>query len=182
MNKNSTPEEILKESLPEIIKAAKYCIEYRKNNGGCLGYPAAILLFTIVDSIGSYFYKNKEIENITKKKEDYINSDSWEHFKILKTNYFNQNLSPKNIKDIYYNFRCKLSHNTVLGKDSRMIIDNTAGNIFTFKKKSDGEEEIIISINKLFKLCEEAVNKFLKKVDIIVSHSEQKKKILGKKN
>ena len=52
---------LLRESLPEFLEAARYCVEFSKNagwghgqGGGCLGYPAAALLFSIADSIGSY--------------------------------------------------------------------------------------------------------------------------------
>ena len=63
------PSSMLKESLPETLKAATFCSEYRKTDdtwgdyktGGCLGYPAAILLFSIIDSIGSYFRHNKNL-------------------------------------------------------------------------------------------------------------------------
>ena len=64
---------MLYESLPEMLLVAKYCIEFRKDTSiwpapGCYGYPAALILLSIVDSIGSYV-ENGNVEN---------------HFKILK--------------------------------------------------------------------------------------------------
>ena len=78
---HETPSSMLKESLDETLDAAKYCVEYKKLDkkwgefatGGCLGYPSAILLFSLIDSIGSYFRKNKTFEVlIDSKNENYL--------------------------------------------------------------------------------------------------------------
>ena len=45
---------LLKDSLPEFLKAAELCLSYRKPDGGSLGCPAAGLMFSIADSLGSY--------------------------------------------------------------------------------------------------------------------------------
>jgi hypothetical protein len=182
VNKNAMPIEILKVSLPEIIEAAKFCVNHRKKNGGCLGYPAAILLFSIIDSIGSYFKENNNIKIIIDGKSNITIKKASEHFRILNSKYFNQNLSARNIEKIYSDFRCCLTHNSVLAIGSSMTISNNSGNVFEIRKKPHDEDEIIISITDLFNLCEDAVNKFLKEADIIVPNSEQNKKILGKKN
>jgi hypothetical protein len=59
---------MLKESLPEYLKAAEFCINYRKDKtyghdqeGGCLGYPGTSLMFCILDTIGSYYRGRKDI-------------------------------------------------------------------------------------------------------------------------
>ena len=45
---------MLRESLPEMLLVAKYCIEFRKDTSiwsasGCYGYPAALILLSIAD-------------------------------------------------------------------------------------------------------------------------------------
>jgi hypothetical protein len=58
-----TSASMLKESLPEFLEVANYCADHRKTEekwgefkkGGCLGYPGAVILFSIIDSIGSYY-------------------------------------------------------------------------------------------------------------------------------
>ena len=95
---------MLQESLPEMLLVAKYCIEFPKDTAiwpapGCYGYPAALLLLSIADSIGSYV-ENGNVEN---------------HFKILKnSDYYGLNLSDDELKIVYDNYRNLLSHHTVI--------------------------------------------------------------------
>jgi len=95
---------MLSESLPEMLLVAKYCIEFRKDTNiwpapGCYGYPSALLLLSIADSIGSYIEKGS-VEN---------------HFKVLNnTAYYGLSLSDNELKIIYNNYRNLLSHNTAM--------------------------------------------------------------------
>lgn len=95
---------MLQESLPEMILVAKYCIEFSKKVPPwpahcCYGYPAALLLLSIADSIGSYIEKGN-IKN---------------HFKILNnTDYYGLDLSDDELEIIYDNYRNLLSHHTVM--------------------------------------------------------------------
>jgi hypothetical protein len=52
---------MLRESLPEYLLVADWCVRYQKDAswgadqvGGRLGYPAAVMLFCIADTIGSF--------------------------------------------------------------------------------------------------------------------------------
>lgn len=186
---HKTPASMLKESLIESLEAAKFCSDYRKTDdkwvdfktGGCLGYPGAILLFSIIDSIGSYFRKDPlfkiriDFNNMT------IDSDGWQHFKILNSKYFNQNLSQDFIKELYSGFRSRLTHNSVLGKNSMMIMDNASldkgisGKAFFMGKTPDGKDVHIISIKELWELCKNAIYEFSKEIDIVVPNSKQGK-------
>lgn len=95
---------MLQESLPEMLLVAKYCIEFRKNINiwpapGCYGYPSALLLLSIADSIGSYIEKGS-VEN---------------HFKVLNNPvYYRLSLGANELKIIYNNYRNLLSHNTAM--------------------------------------------------------------------
>ena len=95
---------MLRESLAEMLLVAKFCIEFRKDikvwpAPGCYGYPAALLLLSIADSIGSYIEKGN-----TKK-----------HFKILNNvDYYGLNLNDNELRIICDNYRNLLSHNTVI--------------------------------------------------------------------
>lgn len=94
---------MLQESIPEMLLVAKFCIEFSKDTNiwpapGCYGYPAVILLLSIVDSIGSYVEQGT-VEN---------------HFKVLNNKeYYSLYMGPDEIK-IMYNYRNLLSHNTVM--------------------------------------------------------------------
>ena len=97
-------ESMLNESLPEMLIVAKYCIEFQKDTNiqpapGRYGYPAALLLLSIVDSIGSYVEQGN-VEN---------------HFKILNNkDYYGLNLRDEEIKIMFGNYRNPLSHHSVM--------------------------------------------------------------------
>jgi hypothetical protein len=189
MATHATPASMLKESLIESLEAAKFCVDYRKiddkwgdfKTGGCLGYPGAILLFSIIDSIGSYYRNNKSFKIPIDSKDMTIDSDGWQHFKILNSKLFNQNLSLDFIKKLYSEFRSYLTHNSVLGKNSMMIMDNESleqgisGIAFFKHKTNDGKEIQIISIKELWELCKSAIDEFSKEIDTVVPNSKQGK-------
>ena len=170
---------MIKESLPEFLNAAKFCLEFRKKDGGCLGYSCALLLFSVIDSIGSYFRGNSQFEINIDYQATKINKDGWEHFKILNSNYFKQNLSENFIRKLYSSYRSFLSHNAVLGRDSLMIIDNTILNDGTFgrpfieKQSHNMTKCYIISLSELYSICEIAVSEFYKDIDNVVPYSKQ---------
>jgi hypothetical protein len=186
---HETPSSMLKESLDETIEAARYCVDYRKTDKkwgdlatcGCLGYPAAILLFSIIDSIGSYFRKNDIIEILIDGKKDRINAAGWEHFKILNSKYFNQTLSSDFMKKLYNKFRSCLTHNSVLGSETLMIPNNTLiippvqDKAFGITTDSSRNSVPVISIKELWDLCFKAVELFKSDIDIVVPISKQGK-------
>ncbi len=111
---------MLQESLPEMLLVAKYCIEFRKDKTlwsvpGCYGYPAALLLLSIADSIGSYVEQGN-VEN---------------HFKILNNSqYYGLNLNDTEIHTLYDNYRNLLSHNSVIATNVILNIDLTTDIVF----------------------------------------------------
>ena len=184
---HNSPASMLKESLDETLEAARYCATYKKtdskwgefNNRGCLGYPSAILLFSLIDSLGSYFRKDKSFKILIDGNEETINATGWEHFKILNSKYFNQNLPKAFIQTLYNSYRSKLTHNSVLGKDVHMIPDNNtfkdlsdANSAFISETDSTGKTYYLISIMELFYLCEIAVREFKKDIDDVVPNSK----------
>jgi hypothetical protein len=111
---------MLKESLSEMILVAEYCINFRKDSrmwgsDGCYGYPAAVLLLSIVDSIGSYV-----LGGTVRKHFDILNS----------SNYYNLGLSSNSIKIIYEDYRCRLTHNTVMEPEIFLAIGGKNNKVF----------------------------------------------------
>ena len=110
---------MLRESLPEMLLVAKYCIEFRKDTSiwsasGCYGYPAALILLSIADSIGSYVERGS-IKN---------------HFKILNNqNYYGLNPSNEEIGIIYDKYRNLLSHHTVMSTDVGLNIGSLTSSV-----------------------------------------------------
>jgi hypothetical protein len=186
-----TPSSMLKESLDESLEAAKLCINYKKTDskwgdyatGGCLGFPAAVLLFSIIDSIGSYYRKNTDFKITIDGKSSSINAEGWEHFKILNSKYFKRSLSLHFIKALYQGFRSKLTHNSVLGRNTQMfpgqINDLYMDNIsyqskgFATSKNEKNETIYLVSLSELLIYCESAVALFKTDIDTIVPLSKQ---------
>ncbi|PKO95724.1 MAG: hypothetical protein CVU12_08665 [Bacteroidetes bacterium HGW-Bacteroidetes-7] len=179
---------MLKESLDETLEAAKFCSDYKKTDtkwdkfatGGCLGYPCAILLFSLVDTIGSYFRKNSDFKILIDGKQEIINAAGWEHFKILNSKYYNQNLSKQSLKLLYEKSRSCLIHNSVLGSNIFMVPDNTAIQPETHEKAfvpihANSKTIHIISIKEFWELSKSAVEMFKKDIDTVVPKSKQGK-------
>lgn len=187
---HSSPASMLKESLDETIEAAKLCIDYKKTDPkwgnfrskGCLGYPAAILLFSVVDTIGSYYRQHPEFKAHIDGNKVAISSEGWEHFKILNTKYFKQNLSTSFIKILYSKFRSYLTHNSVLGKNTRMYPNEINispvihySKAFATSPQKDKTVVYAISIRELHKICSQAVILFKADIDSVVPFSKQGK-------
>ena len=178
------PASMLKESLDEYIEASAFCVQYKKtevkfapyNTGGCLGYPAGVLLFSTIDTLGSYFRGTKGFKVMIDSKMSSINGEGSEHFKILNSKYFDQKLSEKFIQQLYNSYRNKLTHNSVLGKNALMHPCNPNNNAaFHATNNSDGSVIYHIFIKELWQLCKNAVEEFKKDIDCIVPTSKQGK-------
>lgn len=106
---------MLNESLPEYIEIAQYSIYTRKHYqpDGVYGYPATVLLFSVVDTIGSFYRGGKNFHVLLDGKNEYITKTS-HHFYILNSKYYSLNLSKEFIDKIYDNFRSPLTHNAAL--------------------------------------------------------------------
>jgi hypothetical protein len=42
------------EAIEEYLRAAQFCLEFRKADNGILGYPATLLLLCVTNALGSY--------------------------------------------------------------------------------------------------------------------------------
>lgn len=143
---------MLYESLPEMLLVAKYCIEFRKDTSlwpapGCYGYPAALILLSIVDSVGSYV-ENSNVEN---------------HFKILNNkDYYNLNLDDGTIKVVYNYYRNTLSHHTVLTPNIVLDIGQPVDKMI--QKNND---IYILKLVPFYNISVLAVNKLLNDTKIL---------------
>src|SRR6267142_1660006 len=108
---------LLRESVREYLEVAEYCVSYRKDArwgtaqvGGCLGYPGAVMLFSIVDTIGSFHRGSTGISVVVDGKAVEIRKKGFQHFFILNSDYYGQHLDERTIKRLYNNFRNLLMH------------------------------------------------------------------------
>lgn len=153
------------EALSENIKVIYFCLHYNKSNEQlqtdftvpCLGYPASILLFSIIDTMGSFFRGSDSVIQVGSEfKKIETASD---HFIILNHNIlFNLNLSGKTIFDLYGTYRSKLTHNNSLPVNNFLIADSASDKIFSL---NSNEEIEVINLIALFKVVESATNIFI---------------------
>lgn len=156
---------MVRESLIETFLVSEYCINFRKDYSiwgscGCYGYPAAKLLFSIIDTIGSYV----------------IGGGSRKHFEILNhSDYYNLYLDEKSIKIIFENYRSLLEHNSVIPPNH--ILDIGTKDNKTFEMV---DEKPHINLFPLLILTRGILKKFLPESEKIISESEKIKNILKK--
>lgn len=113
---------LLKESLLEMLHVSEYTVTFKKIDktkwadyatGGILGYPAVIILFSIIDCLGSVFAGNNKFSVIIDGKNRPIRNAS-QHIYILNSRYFNLDLSQIDLDNIYKNIKSTLTHNSLL--------------------------------------------------------------------
>jgi hypothetical protein len=109
--------EILSLTLSEYLTGARLCLDYVKDETwpghGCLGFPAALLLFSVTDAIGSYLRGSEEtflVDGVRKQ----IKRNDFQHFFVLNgESYYRQTLSHSEIKYLYDKYRSFLVHHAI---------------------------------------------------------------------
>ncbi len=168
---------MLRESLQEYLKVAEYCIQFRKDpkewgEGGCYGYPAAVMLFCILDTIGSYHHGRKEFKVQIDGKEKSINNDGYQFFFVLNSPYYNQSLSEVYIKKLYDNYRCLLMHNGAMAFDHFLLSDPSIPQPFPIR--NDGVRKVpLVNLYYFLAISQGAVSMFLNDIHQIVPGSKQ---------
>lgn len=175
-------ENLLKESLPEYIEAARYCIRYKKDTEwgenqfrGCLGYPGTALLFTIADSIGSYLKKKPDFTVQIEGVPYSINNTS-QHLYVFNSDYYRLALDKRTIEKLYDNYRGPLIHNTALPIEHFLFKDRESDEPFIIVN-----EKIQINVSAFLLVSETAVSKFIPDIDKVIPDSRQRQDILSKK-
>ena len=184
MTTHSTQKSMLRESLTDMLNGAKICIEYDKSNGGCLGYPACLLLLCVADTIASYHEGDTDFEIKVEGENRMIKSNGYQRFYIFNSSYYNLTLRENFIKKIYENYRSLLVHNGTLANKHFLSIDHPLRLPFDesgFQNELTGEKYPSVSLRPLWMHSAIAVTKFLKDVDKILEKSKISKNI-DKKN
>ncbi len=173
---------MLRESLPEYLHVAEYCVGYKKDAtwsvaapGGCLGYAAAVMMFAIVDAIGSYHRGDPTLPALVDGKSVTIRTDGFQHFYVLNSEYYTQILSGSTIKSLYDRFRSLLVHNAALAPESFLL--NFSGHHVPFPV-SNGRQ--CVNLPPFLELSKRAVKRFLERLDTVVPGSDQARNILRK--
>lgn len=185
--RHSSPSEMLLESLDEFLFSAKLSLEYIKRDrakwpkphalGGTLGFSTTLLLFSIVDAIGSYYDGLEVTIGESKKKIRPGNPKS--HFFILNSPLFNLKLSETDFDQIYSALRNKIAHNSLIGKE---IMLHPGRNI-TFIKVNPikGKGRYTVYLKSFYEACECAIEQFKIEIPNVVPNSFHGKEFFEKK-
>ena len=162
--------ELIKESLFELLHVVDYSIKYHKTDpniwgdhakGGVLGFPSAIILFSIIDFLGSVFYKNESFEIIIEGKKRKIKNTS-QHIYILNSKYFNLDLSQTDLENIYTNFRSTLTHNSLMPGGYYLMSNDK--NLIPFEigiTEESNHRIYYLNLNSLYHVTQKAVKEFI---------------------
>jgi hypothetical protein len=133
---------ILATSLREYLSASKFSLEFAKPSdwgseaGHCLGFASALLLFSIVDAIGSY-HRGSGASFAVEKKERQIDGADFRHFFVLNGDrYYGQDLSHAAIKELYDDYRSLLTHNASIASGQSLILDPHEAALFPIRDGS----------------------------------------------
>lgn len=180
MNKKLDFNDLSREALNEMLEAVEYCISYRKKDHekwadstfpGCLGIPAAILLFSIADAIGSYHRDRNKSFVVEIDGAPQALDNKAKHLYILNSKFYGyQRLSSNELDVLYKNYRSILTHNLGLPSSHILILDPT-GNKLIEKKQGAQNDNWVLNLNVFFDLTKKAAEMFLSESKKIIENS-----------
>jgi hypothetical protein len=165
---------LIRESLVEMIHVARYCITHRKTDRkiwkqftgeGILGFPSAVILFSVIDCIGSVFRGDNNFKIIIDGKERIIKTTT-QHIYILNSKYFGLNLKQIELDNIYKNIRSPLTHNSLL-PSGYFLYDEDEGYKVPFRIEKDESHNLcyFVYLVPLFHQTTKAAEAFINDLD-----------------
>lgn len=141
------------EALKENAEIISYCLSTQNpssDNDGCYGYPAMILICSVIDTIGSFFSgAEMEIQVGAEKKKIEKNSD---HFFILNhEELFGFQYLGVTLYDFYTNYRSRLTHSNALPKNHFLKYDPEDDQPFSLDAKNKIECVNLHALNENLK-------------------------------
>jgi len=165
--------ELAKESINEMLHVAEYAVTYKKTDkakwgdnatGGILGYPATVVLFSIIDCLGSYFANNQKF-TVSIDGKDRVIKNASQHIYILNSKYFNLDLSQIDLDNIYENVRSTLTHNSLLPEGYILQTGENENLPFSIAINKLDKRIYFINVIKLYEFTKEAIEKFMGNLD-----------------
>ncbi|MBS1595580.1 MAG: hypothetical protein JST90_14790 [Bacteroidetes bacterium] len=176
MSRHNSLKDLSYEALSETLCAAEILIGYDKgsikgrwsegDNGG-LGYPAAVLLFSFIETVGCIW----------------INKGKGNSFKVLREPIFgSQPLSEHLCTMVYATYRNKLAHNLALPQNVYLQIDDKDPRAFNVTNTDKGGKEAVNAINlhALLVICKRAFESLPEVFDEKFGKADQMKYIGAK--
>lgn len=136
------------EAIDEYVAASELCLNFRKSDGGCLGYPATLLLFCVVDALGGYLSLDKR-NKIPKG----------ERFFVLNHPCFGLTLTKDQVKRVEWWYRNGLAHNAAIPPGTGLTAEE--GPPFEFAANGDPVMIRVLSFHRLVRQAWEHFDKSL---------------------
>ncbi len=136
--------ELSEEAIEEYLLTIRACLTHRKSNGGCLGFPATLLMLCLIDTFGTYLCDD---EVVVDGKAQKIRN---EPFRVLNHSIFGLALTTAEIKIIEKAFRNRLAHNAMIDAGS-WLIPSTGPIPFVFQ-----DSQVGILVFKLSEMVDDA--------------------------
>ncbi len=176
---HNTTHSLIREALTEYLAIAEHCISTGKPTGGCYGFPTALLLFSIVDTIGSFHRGNNSFSIVVDQKPRIIKAAGFQHYFILNSEYYGQTLTEKDIQRIYDYYRSLLVHNAALAPDH--FLDIGLPTDPPFAKRPGSNHIDYVNLRPFLDISHGGVSRFLKEAPTLVPVSNQGKGIAKKR-
>lgn len=97
------------EAISEYIEVSESCLKAKKSDGGCFGYPAALLLFCVTNALGVYLCgDNIRIDGRTQT------ITRGQPFRVLNHSIFGLDLKSAQVKLLEECYRNRLAHNAII--------------------------------------------------------------------
>ncbi len=141
-----------REAIKELMEVAEFCVNFDKSQdphwvgaAGCYGYPGALLLFSIVDSLGSIVEGGGD--------------DVSKHFKVLNNpDWYAYKFESEELKLLEQSYRNKLVHNAHIKAGLKMKPGETPDQVLG-RDTVDGE--YVLSLVPFLERTRTVVEKFL---------------------
>ena len=166
------------ENLKEFLKLAEIGLSTLKadlegdmaKDTGCLGAPAAVLLFSIIDAIGSYHRKDRTLK-IKNHRRPFIDDDGYVQFFILNSHYFGQDLTGQEVIYFYGQYRSNLIHNAAVNA-GMLIYNKEESEVFP---KRNGVR--VVNLHALFNATRDALRMFIEASQNVIAGSRVAKSL-----
>ena len=137
------------EAIDEYLEASTLCFNRTKAGGGVLGYPGTLLLFCVVNALGTYLESDKVlIEGSRCRLRD-------NPFRVLNHQCFGLSLKRKEVDLLQDSHRNKLAHNAIV-KVGASLVPEEGKDPFIFSS----EKRAQINVFSFHRLVREAWERF----------------------
>ena len=158
MDKETTLSDLADMAVYEYLDIAHHSLVSGKPGGGCYGYPTALLLLSVVKTIGSYHRHDAAFSVEVEGRSYAIDGDGAECFRVLNSPYFGQTLTGVEIRRVYEFYQCLSVCDPARPKPHFLAIGTPIDPVFG--RDAHGTMTLMYLV-PLYQCCVKAVSAFL---------------------